>query len=56
MKNFIKAQDSNGEMVYINLNLVEKIIDTEKTYILSLLGNTFFVDKENDVIASLINP
>ena len=51
---FIKAKDEDGEMVFINLQMVSTIRETNNEYRLNLLGNIFLVDKDSIIIQSVI--
>lgn len=55
MTQFIKAKCvDNGEELFVNLNLVSSIRETETEYLLNLLGNILAVKKDCKQIADLI--
>jgi hypothetical protein len=54
MKNFIKAKSEDGEDLYINLNMVSIIRETDSGFSLNIFGNRFNVDKDCKEVISLV--
>ncbi len=55
MKKFVKATNSEGIEVYVNLNLVSTIQEEGSVYVLSLFGNKFTVSRDCKAVKDAIN-
>jgi hypothetical protein len=57
MTQFIKVKDENGESMYINLNIVSIIRETDSGYRLNLLGSNYIVDTADgkEMVFALLN-
>ena len=54
MYQFINSKNEEGDDVLVNLCLVARITEIESGYKLSMVGGSYYVDKDNHVVRSII--